>query len=297
MSVESVKVIINSQEHILTLDSDGTYKATISAPSISSYNNNDGHYYPVTVTATDDAGNSTTVDDTHETLGSSCKLQVKEKVAPVITVTYPTASAVIINSSPVITWTVTDNDSGVNPDTISIKIDSNDVTTEGITKNPISNGYECSYNTSSLDDGLHTFALDASDNDGNAATQVSTSFTVDTTPPSLTVTSPTEGFITNQSVITVTGTTNDITSTPVTLKINDATVSVGSDGAFSHEVTLTEGANVITIVATDSAGKSSTVTRNVTHDTGAPVISAITITPNPVDAGATYIISVTVTDS
>lgn len=36
---------------------------------------------------------------THATLGSSLKLQVKEKVAPVIAITAPTAGSYIINST------------------------------------------------------------------------------------------------------------------------------------------------------------------------------------------------------
>ena len=75
-------------------------EATITAPSTSSYNNNDGHYYPVSITATDDGGNNTTIDDTHETLGESLKLRVKEKVAPTITITAPTAGATITNNKP-----------------------------------------------------------------------------------------------------------------------------------------------------------------------------------------------------
>ena len=42
----------------------------------------------------------------------------------------------------------------------------------------------------------------------------------------------------------------------------------------------------------DAAGKVSTVTRNVTLDTSVPVIKSATITPNPVDAGATMVIAV-----
>ena len=49
--------------------------------------------------------------------------------------------------------------------------------------------------------------------------------------------------------------------------------------------------------ATDSAGKQTTVVRHVKLDTGAPVFQEITITPNPVDAGKTYIISVKVVDA
>ena len=71
---------------------------------------------------------------------------------------------------------------------------------------------------------------------------------------------------------------------------------VQENGTFTYEFTLTEGDNTITIVATDSAGKSSTVVRHVKKDTGSPVFQEITIIPNPVDAGQTYIITVKVTD-
>lgn len=298
MAVQSVKATINGQEYTLTYDSvSGTYKTTITAPNKSSYTNNDGHYYPVKVVATDDANNSTTVDDTHDTLGESCKLRVKEKVKPVLVATYPTSGSAISNATPTITWKVTDNDSGVNPSTIKLKIDDGADITANIAKNPISGGYDCSYTlTGPLSDGPHTFTLNASDFDGNAATEVSTAFTVDTVPPVLTVTSPSDNFTTNQSTVMVTGTTNDPTSNTVSLTVNGELVEIGPDGAFSYEFTLSEGENTITIIATDAAGKSSTVVRHVTKDTGAPVITNITITPNPVDAGATYIISVTVTD-
>ncbi|WP_049995729.1 hypothetical protein [Anaerostipes hadrus] len=52
----------------------------------------------------------------------------------------------------------------------------------------------------------------------------------------------------------------------------------------------------VTVKATDEAGKTTTITRTVTLDTTAPVIKSVTLTPNPVDAGKTFIISVEVTD-
>lgn len=298
MAVESVKVTVNGQEYDLTYDStSGTYKTTITAPNKSSYTNNDGHYYPVKVVATDDANNSTTVDDTHDTLGESCKLRVKEKVKPVLVATYPTSGSAISNATPTITWKVTDNDSGVDPSTIKLKIDDGADITANIAKNPIAGGYDCSYTlTGPLSDGPHTFTLNASDFDGNTATEVVTSFTVDTVPPVLTVTSPSDNFTTNQNTVMVTGTTADPTTNTVSLTVNGTPVTIEENGSFSYEFTLSEGENTITIIATDAAGKSSTVVRHVIKDTGAPVITNITITPNPVDAGATYIISVTVTD-
>lgn len=302
MAISTVKAIINGQTYNLVYNAGtGKYEATITAPSTSSFNVNAGHYYPVTVQATDTAGNTVSVNDSDSQLGSSLRLQVKEKVAPVINITAPTASAVTTNNKPTITWTVTDNDSGVNPDTIKLTIDTT-VITSGITKTAISGGYSCSYTPSTaLSDGNHTIKVDASDNDGNAATQKSITFKIDTIPPTLSVTSPAEGFITNNANLTVSGTTNDVTSSPctVTIKVNNGTaqsVNVASNGSFSKDVTLTAGANTITVVSTDGAGKSTTVTRNVTLDTTPPVIQSVTITPNPVDAGATYIISVSVSD-
>ncbi|WP_455438016.1 Ig-like domain-containing protein [Hungatella hathewayi] len=303
MAVKTVQAIINGVTTTLTLNSGtGKWEATITAPSTSSYNNNDGHYYPVTVKATDEAGNVTAKTDADATLGESLKLRVKEKVAPIITITYPTASALITNNKPEIAWKVTDADSGVNSGSIKITIDSGTAITAGITKTAITGGYQCTYTpTAALSDGSHTIKIDASDNDGNAATQKTVTFKVDTVPPTLSVTAPVAGLITNKAACTVTGTTNDITSSPVTvtIKLNSGSaeaVTVGADGSFSKSLTLASGNNTITIVATDSAGKSSTVTRTVTLDTTAPTIKSVTLTPNPVDAGKTYVISVEVTD-
>ena len=278
MSVKTVQAVINGQTYNLTLNSStGKYEATITAPGKSSYTLS-GHYYPVTVKATDDAGNTTTKTDSDATLGSSLKLQVKEKVAPVIAITAPTAGSYIINSKPAITFKITDDEKAV------------------------SGGYECTYTPdTALSDGSHTVKVDASDYDGNAAVQKSVTFKIDTVPPTLSITSPVDGLVTNQAACTVKGITNDVTSSPVTvtIKLNSGSaeaVTVGSDGSFSKALTLAAGSNTITIVARDSAGKTTTITRTVELDTTPPTIKSITLTPNPVDAGKTFVISVEVTD-
>ena len=301
MAVKTVQAVINGQTHTLTYNATTKkYEATVTAPSTSSYNQN-GHYYNVQIKATDEAGNSVSKDATDTTLGSSLKLRVKEKVAPVISITAPSSSAKLTNNKPVIKWTVTDSDSGVDPSTIKLIIDSQTITT-GITKTASGKNYTCSYTpTTALSDGSHTIKISASDYDGNAAAQKSITFTVDTVPPELSVTAPIDNLVTNQASIEVKGTTNDVTSSPVTLtiKLNNGTaqtVEVGSDGSFSKTLTLVSGENTIVITATDGAGKTSTVTKQVELDQTAPVIRSVTITPNPVNAGATYTISVEVTD-
>lgn len=299
MAIQTVRAQVNGTWHTLTLNSStGKYEASITAPTTSSYNQ-PNHYYNVTVEATNTAG--TTVSANGATL-TGLQLVVKEKTAPIITITAPTAGSTLTNNRPTITWTVTDADSGVDPNTISIKIDSGSATTSGITKTASGKGYTCSYvPTTALTDGSHTITVNASDYDGNAATAKSVTFKVDTTPPTLSVSSPAAGLITNTAALTVSGTTNDATSSPVTVKItlngaDQGTVTVASSGAFSKAVTLKEGNNTIVVTATDAVGKASTITRTVTLDTSAPKITAATITPNPADVGATVLISVTITE-
>ena len=289
MAVKTVQYVFNGQTYNLTLDaSTGEYKATVPAPSKSSYSQ-DGHKYGGSVIATDDAGNSTTINQSDATLGANLLLRVLEKVAPTLAFTYPTAGAYITNATPAIRFKVTDNDSGVNPDTIVIKVDGAKVTT-AFTKTAVTGGYECSYTPgTALADGAHTISIEASDFDGNAATAKTVTFTIDTIPPTLTLENPADGLITNKSTLVVSGKTDDVTSKPVTVAVN-------SDGTFSKEITLVNGSNTITVVAKDKAGKTTTVTRKVTLDTGAPVFKGITLTPNPVDCGKTFIISVKVTD-
>ena len=292
--IKTMKAVINGQTYNLTLDDSGKWVATITAPAKSSYPQS-GHYYPVQITATDEAGNSTVVDAAHATLGSSLRLRVKEKVAPVITILTPTAGAYLATATPEISFTVTDNDSGVDLSSVVVKVDGKAVSSAVSTA--MTGGYRFTVTAPSLTDGAHTITVDASDCDGNAAVQASVRFTSDTVPPVLNVTAPAEGLKTNNAKVIVSGETNDATSSPVTLKVNGAAVTVGENGKWSTQVTLKEGENTITVVATDAAGKATTVVRKVTLDTSAPVFVAVTLTPNPVDAGATFILSVEATDA
>ena len=83
----------------------------------------------------------------------------------------------------------------------------------------------------------------------------------------------------------------------IAIKLNgtdQGAVTVDSNGSFSKAVTLKEGSNTIVVTATDAAGQTASVTRTVKLDTSVPRITAATITPNPVDAGKTMVISVTI---
>lgn len=305
MSVTSVKATINGTTHTLTYNAtSGKWEATITAPAKSSYTQ-DGHYYPVSLQVTDNAGNSATANVSHATVGSALKLVVKEKVAPTISITAPTAGAYITSNKPTITAQLRDEDSGVDISTLALQIDSGTAvgsSATGMIVTQVTGGYDISYTpASALGDGSHTVKITVQDFDGNTSAQTSVTFKVDTVPPTLSVTSPTDGLVTNKTSGTVIGTTNDVTSSPVSITItlngvDQGSVTVGSDGAFSKAITYSEGENTIVVTATDSAGKQSSVTRKVTINTKAPKFTTVEIVPNPVDAGATYVIKVTVAE-
>lgn len=299
MAIKTVKATINGQTYDLTLNSaSGKWEATITAPGKTSYNLAGG-YYNVSVEATNEAGTKGSAD---ASTVDGLKLVVKETVAPVITIVSPTAGAYVANSKQPVVFNITDETggSGVDISTLVVKQDGTAVAAANITHTAIANGYSVTYTPSAaLRDGSHTVTINCKDHDGNAAAEKSTTYTVDTVPPTLNVTSPADGLITAASSVTVAGTTNDATSSPVviTISLNGAdqgAVAVGTGGTFSKVVTLKNGSNTIIVKAKDAAGKESSVTRTVTLDTSVPKITAATITPNPVDTGKTMVISVTI---
>lgn len=296
MSVKTVTFYLNGQSYTIPLDSStGKYKKTVTAPSQTSWGETD-HKYEMRLDVEDMAGNVTRIDKSHASFGEKMMLRVLEKTAPVITITKPSAGAYLGSNSVSVEFTVTDSESGVNPDSISLQLDSGAAITSALTKTQITNGYKCTY-TITCQDGSHTIKVNASDNDGNAATQKTATFTVDTVPPELNIMSPASTLITNVQTLSVAGMTEAACSVVITLNgTNQGTVTVSANGQFSKNVQLVKGSNVIVIKSTDLAGKVTTVTREVTYDPVAPVIVAIEINPNPVDAGATFTITVEATD-
>ena len=295
----TVRAQINGQWYSLTYNSDtGAYEAQLTAPGATSFNQ-PGGWYNVVVEATNKAGTTGTADG--NTI-DGLKLYVKETVAPTITILSPSNGAYVTNNKQPVVFTVVDETggSGVDLDSVVVKLDNTPVSSSEITHSAISNGYSFTYTpAAALSDGEHTVTISASDNDGNQAIAKTTTYTIDTVPPTLNITAPSDGYITNTATLLVVGVTNDSTSSPVTVTISlngtdQGAVTVEANGSFSKSITLAEGANTIVVTATDAAGKSSSVTRSVTLDTSVPQIVSATITPNPVDAGATMLISVVI---
>lgn len=297
MAIKSVTLTLNGQTYNLELDSaTKKYKKSISAPAKTSWGQTN-HVYEMQLKITDAAGNVTVVDKNHTDYGTKMKLRVKEKVKPTITVTSPGYGAYLTNSEVIFSIDVKDADSGIASNTIAAKLDGTPIP---LTKTAITGGYHCTY-TDTLEDGKHTLVVNVSDNDGNAATEKTVAFTVDTVPPTLNVSEPVANLITNKQICAVVGKTNDATSGLASVKIklngsDQGNITVAADGTFNKAVSLINGNNMIVITATDKAGKISSVTRNVTYDPDAPVIVSLDVLPNPVDAGAVFTITVEATD-
>ena len=110
------------------------------------------------------------------------------------------------------------------------------------------------------------YAIDAS---GAVPSYPSRSYAVnyDNVAPVISLTTPTDGLLTNQYAITFAGSLSE----PATLTIGGNTVALDANNAFSHgPVYLSEGANAIELVATDVAGNVTTRTVNLTLDSTAP---------------------------
>jgi len=117
---------------------------------------------------------------------------------------------------------------------------------------------------------------------------------LDSTPPALTVTAPAEGLITSQTTLAVTGTVTG--QAPLSVTVNGVPANV-TEGAFTGSATLTEGPNTITVIATDVASHSTTVTRTVRLDTQAPALTVADPTDNLATRAALIPVNGTVIDA
>lgn len=298
MAVKRAWVVINGQTVNATYnESTKLWIAELTAPATSSWSQPD-HVYKIEVHAEDTAGNASVVDSTDTTYGDQLKIRVLEKTKPTAAITAPTEGSVLGAATQTIRFTLQDaGGSGLNMSSATLKVNGTKVTT-GITYTDGSSGEKIgTYTASGLSDGANKVQLSVQDNDGNTSTEAVVNFVISTAAPTLNVTSPANNLITNSNKVTVAGTaaagSDAVTLSEVT--VNGTKVTLTS-GAFTTQVTLAEGNNTITVIAKDNIGKTTTVTRTVTLDTKAPVISDVVASATTVDASGRITITFKVTD-
>jgi len=118
-----------------------------------------------------------------------------------------------------------------------------------------------------LQAGLNTLTVKAVDRAGNVAVVTRTAV-LDQTPPVLTISEPSSGLRTQSGKVTVRG----ITDPGSTVTVNGVAAKVDGLGAFTAEISLSEGDNSLFITSVDPAGNPTSKTLRVTR-TGALAIT------------------------
>ena len=215
-------------------------------------------------------------------LGSSACTDI---TPPTLTITSPTSGTTVTTSTLTVSGTASDN-TGVAS-----------VTVNGILATGTTN-----WNAElTLTEGANTITVIATDTSGNTATDVITityaptaspscidchmtphgpaiincdsCHTHDITSPTLTITSPADGVTFTTPTITISGTVSDGTGI-ASVTVDGSDVNRTSDWSiWSADVTLSEGANTITVVVTDTAGSIATPSITITYTPAAGILT------------------------
>ena len=183
-------------------------------------------------------------------------------VPPALSIRMPFNGAYLGSSHPVFEFAWSDLGSGVDPASLAIQANGSPL---AVSCSSSDSGGACTA-TDPVPDGPVTVSATVKDRAGNASDPATVSFTIDTVPPTVQVTQPTNGAVTSQRGQTVLGTISE----PGTVTVNGAAATVAPDNSFTATVPLQEGANSVAVTARDRAGNMSQISVNVTLDTVPP---------------------------
>lgn len=222
-----------------------------------------------------------------------------DSTAPTVAITSPETGATVTTSTSVIA-TATD-DTGVS----AVKFLVNGANAATGTSGP-GNSYSATLDLSSFMGTTVTLTATAADAAGNVGTsnpvQVLVPGAVDTTGPSVAITSPTEGTTVLSSTTVAATATDDVGVTSVKFLVNGTGAVTGTKGtgtSYSATVNLASYAGTavsLTSIAADAAGNTTTsaaVTVNVqpvpVNDTQAPTVSIVSPVSNATISGVTTV--------
>ncbi len=187
-------------------------------------------------------------------------LDVKiDTTPPTLFISFPAAEAFLVESDVEVTWATADTSSG---------IDHFEVVLDGGTP-VVLPATATSHTLTDVADGAHTIAVKAFDVAGNLRPE-SVRVTVDTTLPTLSITSPVSGSIRTSSSVEVTWAAADATSgiDHFEVVLDGGTPVVLPATATSHTFTgVADGAHTVAVTAFDVAGNSVVLSVDLTVDT------------------------------
>ena len=235
---------------------DGTFRVNLPATtSTFTYTGLADGAHTIAVTAFDVAGHWKTAS----------ALVTIDTTAPSVTPLSPAAHSLLNTPSATVTWTAGDSGSGL--DRIEIAVDGNSAIALP--------GTAVSYTFAGLSDGSHTVSITAVDRAGNSHS-AAVSFTVDATPPTLAITSPSDQAILSTSAISVSWTSADGTAGLARLEVNldgGAPVVLGPGSSSYAFLGIADGTHTVGVRSVDRAGNARIATVVIVVDTVSPSLA------------------------
>ncbi len=171
-------------------------------------------------------------------------LEIKvDSTPPILTIVSPEAGGWETSSPALILWTAEDQASGI--DRYQVAVDGGVAANLG----------DRSWVSRELEDGSHSILVRALDNAGNVV-EASVEFNLDSTPPVVAITSPSEGEHLHQSIVTFRWTAEDAISGVAGCSVSvdgGSAIPVGSNASWASP-TLADGVHRTTVACIDGAG-------------------------------------------
>ena len=214
---------------------------------------------------------SATATDRADNVSSQTTLIKLDKTPPAVSISSPVTGAIVNTSTVSISGSVSDSLSGLAK-----------VTCNGLAATVTGSSFTCSQ---SLAAGTNNISIQAIDVAGNLASAATTIAYVK--PPQITITSPVNSALFNQSPVNVTGTVVD----PAAHVVVNGLAAPVNGNSFLATVPAQEGISTITAVVTNSDGSTDTASVQINLDTTPPHVAIYA----PLDGSVTPDGSVTVT--
>ena len=176
---------------------------------------------------------------------------------PIVAITSPTANPWVNATSEAIAFSASDATSGIS--SLALSLDNG--TAVNVTG-------QTTYTVTGLTDGDHQAQLSATDRAGNTAA-ATVDFRVDTTPPTVTFSTPADGATVSSSTVAVQWLVTDAGSglSSVTISLDGATAQGVTPGGTQTYSGLADGQHSVVIRATDAAGNVRTASISFTVNT------------------------------